>query len=170
MKDQLEKISIRARVAFIVLCIENVLKNNNSYSKWNKVLEIFWLQTSIQFVDEWLYEISKVMPECILEDEYEENETISFKEYSELKVLYLNTPKYLFELMEFAFECGTVDLYGAIENNSENTILPVLKCIDMLKEKNIELPNIEFLKKYNISENGGWGNPFTKEDIFNENI
>lgn len=169
MKELIEKISLRARVAFIVLCIENALRNENKLVKWEKVLEIFWSQTSMQFVDEWLYEISRVMPESILEDEYEENETISVNEFSELKILYSNTPKYIFELMELAFECGTIDLYGAVENDSDKTILSVLKSIEIMKERNIELPNIELLKKYNISEKGGWGNQFVKEDILNKN-
>lgn len=170
MKELIEKISLRARVAFIILCIENSLRKENSFIKWSKVLDVFWSQTSMQFVDEWLYEISKVMPDSILVDEYDENETISLKEYSELKILYRNSPKYIFELMEFAFECGTIDLYGSVDNNSDKTIAPVLKCIEIMKENNIELPNIELFKKYSISENGGWGNPFTKKDIFNENI
>lgn len=167
MKEKIEKISLRARLAFIILSMENALKKNNLSSKWTKVLNIFWSQTSMQFVDEWLYEISKVMPESILEDEYEENETISLEEYSELRILYGNTPKYIFELMEIAFECGTIELYGAIENNSDKTILSVLKCIEIMIENDIELPNIELLKKYSISENQGWGRTFTKADIFN---
>jgi hypothetical protein len=170
MRELIKKISLRARLAFIILCIENALRKDNSLVKWNKILEIFWSQTSMQFVDEWLYEISKVMPESILEDEYEDNETISFNEYSEFKILYRNTQKFIFQLMEIAFECGTVDLYGAIENDSEKTILSVLKCIEIMKENDIELPNIELLKKYNVSENDGWGNQFTKGDIFNEEV
>lgn len=169
MKELIEKISLRARVAFIVLCIENALRSENAFIKWNIVLEVFWSQTSMPFVDEWLYKISKVMPESILEDEYEENETISFNEFSELKLLYKNTPKHIFELMELAFECGTIDLYGAVENDSEKTVLFVLSSIEIMKAKNIELPNIELLKKYSISENSGWGNQFTKEEIFSEN-
>lgn len=167
MKEKIEKISLRARLAFIILCLENALNKNNSSSKWTKVLTIFWSQTSMPFVDDWLYEISKVMPESILEDEYEENEIISFEEYSELKILYGNTQKYIFELMEIAFECGTIELYGAIENDSDKTILSVLKCIEIMIENDIELPNIELLKKYSISENQGWGRTFTKADIFN---
>lgn len=169
MKELIEKISLRARVAFIIMCIENALRREKSFVKWNKILEIFWSQTSMQFVDEWLYEISKVMPESILEDEYEENDIINLSEYSEFKRLYKNTPKHIFELMEFAFECGTSDLYGAVQNNSDQTIRSVLKCIEIMNEKNIELPNIELLKKYSFTENGGWGNQFTKEDILNEN-
>ena len=165
MREKIEKISLRARVAFIILCLENALKKNNSYSKWTKVLQLFWSQTSMQFVDEWLYEISKVMPDSIVEDDYEENETISFDEYSELKILYANASEYVLELMEIAFECGTIELYGTIENNSEKTILSVLKCIEIMEENEIELPNIELLKKYSFSSNQGWGIEFTKEQI-----
>ncbi len=170
MRELIENISIRGRVAFIILCIENVLKCQNHFTKWNKVLEIFWSQTNSDFVDEWLYKISKVMPESILEDEYVENDVISFIEYSELKVLYDSSPKYLFELMECAFECGTKALYGTVHNNSDETILPVLMCVDIMNRENIELPNIELLKKFNSNENFGWGIQFTKVDIYNQDI
>jgi hypothetical protein len=169
MKEKIKKISLRARVAFIILCLENALKKNNLFSKWTKILNIFWSQTEMQFVDEWLYEVSKVMTESILDDGYEENETISLDEYLEIKVLYKSTPKYIFELMEFAFECGTIELYGAIENNSDKTILSVLQCIEIMKENEVKLPNIELLIKYTFSKNGGWGIQFSKEDIFHEN-
>ena len=128
MRELIKKISLRARLAFIILCIENALRKDNSLVKWNKILEIFWSQTSMQFVDEWLYEISKVMPESILEDEYEDNETISFNEYSEFKILYRNTQKFIFQLMEIAFECGTLDLYGAIENDPALRSVPMKSC------------------------------------------
>lgn len=168
MKEKIEKISIRARVAFIILCLENAIKKNTAIVSWNKVLNVFWLQTSIHFVDEWLYEVSKIMPESILEDEYEENDTITLEDYTKLKELYKTAPRFLFELMELAFECGTIDLYGGIENNSEKTIQSVLHCIEIMNKNNIELPNIDLLKKYSISENHGWGKTFTKEEIFNE--
>ncbi|QYS89467.1 hypothetical protein [Flavobacterium davisii] len=168
MKEIIEKISLRARVAFIILCMEKSVKNIGYNVSWDKVFKIFWLQTNIKFVDEWLYEVSKIMPESILEDEYEENITITLEDYFELKKLYKNTPKFIFDLMELAFECGTIDLYGEIENNSDKTMQSVLRCIEIMYNNNIELPNIDLLKKYSISENRGWGREFTKEQIFNE--
>lgn len=169
MKELIEKMSLRARVAFIILCIENALKKDNSLAKWTKILKIFWSQTKMQFVDEWLYEVSKIMPESILEDQYKENNTISFKDYLEINEIYKHTPKHLFDLMELAFECGSVDLYSEIENGSDKTIQSVLKCIEIMKSNQIELPNLELFKNFTITENHGWGRTFTKNDILNEN-
>jgi len=170
MREKIERLSIRARVAFIILCLEKSVENSSKPSKWQKVLDVFWLQTNIQFVDEWLYNISKVMPESILDDAYEENDTLSYNDYVELDFLYKTVPKYIFELMELAFECGTIELYGAIENKSERTIELVLKAIETMKQNDIVLPNIDLLKKFTITENSGWGRQFTREDIFNEPV
>jgi hypothetical protein len=170
MREQIKKISIRARVAFIILCIENAVENSSVIVKWQKVFNVFWLQTSIQFVDEWLYNISKVMPESILDDEYEENDTLTHNDYVHLRDLYKTVPKYIFELMELAFECGTIELYGKIENESERTIQIVLKAVEIMKQHDGALPNIDLLQKFIISENSGWGIQFTREEIFNAAI
>ena len=61
---------------------------------------------------------------------------------------------------------GTVELYGKIENQSEGTIKTVLRAIQIMDKNNIDLPNIDILQKFPISENGGWGRKFRKIDIF----
>lgn len=166
MRELIRKISLRARVAFIILCIENALEKESIKSRIQKTLIIFWHQTSIQFVDEWLYQVSKVMPDSILEDDYEDNEIITYQDFSELKESYKSIPKFVFELMELGFECGTIELYGTVENESEKTIQVVIRAIEIMKENNITLPNIELLQKFTITENGGWGREFIREEIF----
>jgi hypothetical protein len=97
-------------------------------------------------------------------------ETITYQEFYELKESYKSIPKFIVELMELGFECGTIELYSTIENDSEKTIQVVLRAIEILKENHINLPNIELLQKYSISENSGWGIKFNRDDIFNEQV
>ena len=106
MRELIKKISIRARVAFIILCIENAFQHLKFNVELQKTLNVFWLQTNNTFVDDWLYQVSKVMPDSILEDDYEDNELLTHIEYIKLRESYKFVPKFIFELMECAFECG----------------------------------------------------------------
>ncbi len=168
MKKIIKNISLRARVAFIILCIENALEKLVLKDKIQKTLNVFWHQTSIEFVDEWLYEVSKVMSDSILCDDYEENDVLTHKDYLYLKESYKSIPKFVFELMECAFECGTIELYGMIDSQSEKTIQIVLKTIQIMEQNSIPLPDMNLFEKFPITENNGWGRAFTREDIFNE--
>ncbi len=167
MKEKIKQISIRARVAFGILCLENALDNLELKSNWQKVLEVLWIQTDIEYVDEWLYIVSKIMPDCILEDNYEDNKIISLQDYNTLKLLYSSSPKYILELIEFVFEIGTIELYGKIMDYSEKTTQMVLEIIRIMEINKINYPELKLFDKYSILENNGWGRRFTKEQIFN---
>jgi hypothetical protein len=165
MKEEIKSISIRARVAFIILCIENAIDTFEEKKEWDIVLSILWKQSSLEYVDEWLYICSYIMPDSILKDEYEENDTISIEDYKRIKLLYTQSPKYIFDLLECVFECGTIELYGRIVDNSEKTVQSVLNAIEIMKENHIRIPAVEMLKKYSITENDGWGRIFKKHEI-----
>jgi hypothetical protein len=166
MKSKLYNISIRGRVAYSALCLENAInKLKCKNSGWNSVLDIIWSFTSIQYVDDWLYMISHVMPSSILEDDYEENEMLGFDKYQEIKSLYHITPSVIFEILEFIYECGTVDLYGKIIDNSPKTLRIINDLEKIMKENEIPLPNTKVLEKYHFEENEGWGKTFNRQDL-----
>jgi len=166
MNTKFYNISIRARFAFTVLCLENAIKMlNQKNSLWELVLANVWSLTSMKFVDEWLYKISRIMPSSILEDDYEDNDEISYSQYNELKTLYLKTPQIIFDIMEYIFECGTVDLYGKVVDNSPKTLKILDDLVILMEENKIPLPDIKLLEKYPFSENEGWGREFEKGEI-----
>jgi hypothetical protein len=162
-------ISIRARVAFAILCLESAVeKISKKNPTWEIVFTKLWAFTSIAHVDEWLYQISIVMPSSILEDTYEENKEISLADFNSLKSLYLKTESVIFEILECVFECGTIELYSKVTNHSPRTLAVMEKLTALMIKNQIPMPDINSLLKFPFTENGGWGRPFRKDEISKE--
>ncbi len=162
-------ISLRARVAFAILCLENAIDHFDlPKNKWQIVLKKLWELTSMKYVDEWLYSVSKIMYSSILEDNYSEEwkQYLSISEYMQLRELYLTTPNLIFEILDYIFEIGTIDMYGAILDNSKETLKLLKQLIMLISKENIILPNVEPFAKFSIAENDGWGREFTRNEIF----
>jgi hypothetical protein len=82
MNSEFYNISLRGHVAFPVLCLKNAIeKFNQKNNSFDIVLNILWSLTSMKYVDEWLYKVSRIMPLSIFDDQYEDNNKISFSQY-----------------------------------------------------------------------------------------
>ena len=66
-ENELKKISIRGRVAYGIACFERALifyhcKNN----VWIDVIKKLWDYTSIEYIDDWYYEMAEYIPDsCV---------------------------------------------------------------------------------------------------------
>lgn len=121
----------------------------------------------MEFVDEWLYKVSPLMPSSILEDQYEESNQLSYDQYIKLKAIYSKSSTIVFDILEFVFECGTIDLYGKIVDKSPRTIKVMNELISVMKVNEIPLPDSEIVSKFSFDENDGWGRSFTREELMN---
>ena len=163
----IESLSIRARVAYGTLCLEKALNNHDDKNEaWQFVLDKFWLFTNLEYVDEWLYIISKVMPDSILDDDFNEESGITLEEHKRLKKLYKNTPQFIFDIMEGIFNCGRRHLYGAVTPKSPETVEFIKSIKKIMSSNKMEMPKLGDLKKYSINEHQGWGTTFERRDLF----
>lgn len=165
--DKFKEISIRGRVAFAIYCLENfIIANGEKLSgKWLVVLNKLWVITSLEFVDEWLYQVSSYMPSSILEDDFDDLEEISKTDYLTLKSLYEGTDKSILEIIEKIFILGTIDLYGEIIDNSSNTLRELRDIISICEINNIKLPSHTHFNNLSIKVSNGWGKTFKREDV-----
>ncbi|ADV48433.1 hypothetical protein Celal_1111 [Cellulophaga algicola DSM 14237] len=161
------EISIRARVGFSLCCLENMIDNisSDSIKKWNIVLSKLWRFSEIEFVDEWLYEVSNSMPLSIIEDPFEPGEELTEEEYNSLKLLYRNNNVSIINVIELIFKMGTIELYSQIQNNSPKTIDLINEIIQLTLDSNTRLPNKEVFEKYRIEDAQGWGKTFKRSDV-----
>jgi hypothetical protein len=67
-------------------------------------------------------------------------------------------------LVECVVEVGLVDMYG---ESSELSLKFLIKCIDILKNNNIELPSTDILinNKVECNKNEVWGKPISQERL-----
>lgn len=164
----IEKISIRARVAFGILCLENtVLFYNKVFLDWSFVYKVLWSFMKGK-VGDWHYPMAEISPRSVLFDATyaeKEMEFLTEEEYNNLREVYSNSNTVINSIINLIFEIGTRDLYSSIVNESQDTIKYLQEIIHLLEENNIPLPDIKLFETYTINENDGWGREFGRDDI-----
>ncbi|AEA42353.1 hypothetical protein [Fluviicola taffensis] len=170
---EIEKISIRGRVAFGILCLEMFIKHlNYDFSKWKIIIDELWSFTNSN-IGLWHEKISEMTPFSILEEipfEKKGCECINEKKHNELQLLYKNSNAEILKIINLIFDIGTRDSYSSISNFSPDTIKYLNEIISILEQNSIQLPNEKLFINQSISENQGWGKEFSKEDILSEEI
>lgn len=170
MKVIFKKFSIRARVAYGALCLENLLKDTFvSSSEYRSILDLIWLYTAVN-PGTWHYKMSEATPFSI-EDPlpYKEKgyEFLSKDQHDQLAHLYSQMGSEAKQIINLLFEIGTLDLYSTIKNGSPRTLQMLLDIADTVAELGVDLPPYEPLLKYGIQEEQGWGKTFEREDLRN---
>lgn len=69
--DSLINISIRGRMAYGICLFERLLLHYKCEKQdWTGLLEKLWMYTSMEYLDDWMYEFSEWLPDSILEDSF----------------------------------------------------------------------------------------------------
>lgn len=160
-------------MAYCILCLENALKATSYQPEdWQFVLEKLWLFTNIEYVDEWLYIISELMPDSIMDDPFEAyaDSCISYEQYNQIKKVYKGTPAFIYDIMECVFGCGRRHMYSVVTPKSPETYVILKSLRKIMRKHQIELPNEDLLKKYHIKEHQGWGITFERKDLFKVDV
>lgn len=167
---ELKDMSIRARVAFGIECLEALIaKESNSSIDWqNLLLNHLWEYTSSTNLGEWHYLISEYTPFSVLENIpfiEKECEYISESEHNNLHKAYQSSSKELQRIVDLIFEIGTLDLYSSITDNSPRTLSMVQEISLIIDRIGIKLPSLTKYGDYLITDENGWGSKFKKSDI-----
>lgn len=157
----LEKISIRGRMAYAICLFERLLLHYKCDKQdWIRILEKLWAYTSVEYLDDWMYEFAEWLPDSILEDDLDDFEFITKEEYEYLYKLYKKSCVEIRLFIKIIFELGSIDLYSKLTDNSTNTLKKLEEAIDIFKANNINIISIEPFKKYLFEERNGWGERF----------
>lgn len=164
--ETLKNISIRGRMAYLICSFENLLLYYNcNKEEWRWILEKLWSYTTVQYLDDWMYELAEYMPNSILEDTLEDVEYITEKEFKYLYKLYINSNQEILLFLNIIFECGTCELYSKLCDYSSNTLKKIEQAIDIIKKNNIDLVDIRLFERYLFNECDGWGNSFENKQL-----
>lgn len=158
---ELENISIRGRMAYLLCLFEKLLMHFQCCKeKWNWILEKLWQYTEIPYLDEWMYEIAEFLPENILTDPFDAFEFLSESDYKRLKDIYKDNCEDINVMMNIIFDLGTTELYSKLEDNSPYTLSKLQDAADIMNKNNISLIEVQPFEKYSYSESNGWGECF----------
>jgi hypothetical protein len=167
-KSMLKMLSIRARMAYCILCLENTLNAADiDVGELKVLLEELWKFTSSDRLDEWEERIRELTPYVLLDDKFDIDQYVYFdRECIYLyRSLYQQLPQYIIDIIDYSISVGVDNIYGGTSSYSPDTLASTVKVIDLCQSQNIPLPAIEKVLRYSFSSNNGWGENFERADL-----
>ncbi len=164
--EMLKDISIRGRMAYLICSFERLLIHTGiNIEEWEMVLDKLWAYTSVDYIDDWMYELAEYMPNCILEDTMDDVEYITEKEYDYLYGLYRKTAQDVLLFLKIIFECGTCEIYARVCDHSPDTLRKVDEAIQILNRNKVKLLEVKSFEKFKYSECDGYGEHFDGKEL-----
>ena len=154
-------ISIRGRIAYVILCFENYVKVKYPDVDMQPVLRLMWsVVDSSDYIDNSAYKYLEIVPECLFEkDHYSTDvfEELTEDEYNRFtKILNSDDPD-LNSIMMSVYDIAMEYAYTNITNHGNETYEYLDKVIAILNNNSIPLPDIDKVSMSRFSESEGWG-------------
>lgn len=181
-KEDFLNITIRARFLFGLKCIKNAIDHFElNHLDWKLFFDFFLrypMGPEIKNLALWHENEMECTPSCILEDknyEDKEFEFLSKKEYQYFHQLYTKTNPSICELIDITAQVGTQNLYGGVRDGAIGNLDLIERIINICNENGIELPDINFFKKWTVIIPATddwlvWGSMINKNDISQLNL
>lgn len=172
--EDFKEISIRARLAYGICCLENALVYyKKDISEWKELLDFLWEFPPITgFLTDWTEKILDYIPHIIIEYLYEKDFSISEDKYNYYKNLYSKTEKPILNLIDTIDYLGAEELYVGIEKYSPDTLEHVQRILDIMYEHKIPLPDTESFRQFKFDvkpiDDYGWGYPFDGKKLLSK--
>ncbi len=154
--ETLKNVSIRGRMAFIIMCIENYLIKQCPYKDWSPLSEQMWKVTD-SYWDKWLQDFIEIIPESVMIETDTQNIKYTFKKlYENLPPDTLNDIIALLDALE-----EMVELFVYTNASMANASLDIIKeIVNKYLEKRITIPDVNQVTFSKFEENEGFGKRF----------
>ena len=166
-----KEISIYGCLAYCICCFENyILSLNCDKDEWKIIFNKLWSMDSMEYFDDWVYQVMELKPECILEYSYYDSpsewEYIDEVTFHKLNSLYRQCTKCK-EINDFFDKIlNGIELYTSSSLTAHSLIEHMDKVfLPFITTLNIELPDINLFNKFSIKEMNGWGVPVSRDMI-----
>lgn len=166
---QFYDISIRGRIAYVILCFENYVKVKYPDIDMQPVLKMMWsVVDSSDYIDNSAYRYLEIVPECLFEkDHYASDvfETLSEDEYNKFVKLLSSDDSDLNTIMMSVYDIAMEYAYTNITEHGKETYEYLDRVISILNSNNIPLPEIDKVGMSRFSESDGWGHCLDPKSI-----
>jgi len=166
MKTIYDKLSIRGRVAYAIMCFENYVNFKYPDKDMSNVAEIMWkIIDDSDYIDNSAYRYMEIIPEYLYEkDNFAslEFEFLSEQEYNYFISLLPNpnNDPDLNTIMHRIYDIAMKYAYTVVELDSWETKEYLQEVSNILEKNNIPTPDIEKIPKYEWDDSHGWGKCF----------
>lgn len=178
-KDRMEfwNISFMGRLAFAMSCMENVILKLELHDINPEAMDIIikkmWEFANCEYLDEWHYSLSEILPEFTCE--FEEYEKADFEYITEhdFDILYkfyteqvgAKEMEIYENLFSVTYELSRAHIYTSVGFIGKSSLDTVMELVMAMEQYEVEIPNIQLYKKYKFSENSGFGESFDAKEI-----
>ena len=163
MDNRIAKISIRGRVAYLIMCFERYVIAKYSDRDWTSVSDMMWkICDDCDFIDNSAYRYMEIIPEYLYEfDTFEESDFdyLSKSEYEMFKTIVPKDDPDLNTIMHAIYSVAMEYAYTGIPKGAPDTI-PYIQEVEKVMEKNhIDLPCVSDVECF-TDEQDWWGEQF----------
>ncbi len=163
MSLKIKELSIRGRVAYLIMCFEKYVVTKYPNRDWNPVDDMMWkICDDSDYIDNSAYRYMEIIPEYLYEfDTYKESdfEYLSNNDYEMFKSIIPINDAGLDTIMHSIYDVAMEYAYTAIPDGAPNTVPYIESVLNLLHEENIEPPSISCVEKYTDKEHW-WGHAF----------
>lgn len=160
-KTIFNNISIRGRIAFCIMCVENYMKSTYPTANFSVVSKLMWnIVGDSDYIDNSAYHFMEIIPEYLYEfDSFVDSdfEYISEIEYEACKDLLSPSDETLNLIMHRIYDIAMEYAYEAIPTAGKKTIDYLFDVINILEERHIPLPDIASVLSSTFDQHDGWG-------------
>lgn len=162
--NSFDNISIRGRVAFVIMCFEKYVSVKYPERDWSRVSEMMWrICDNSDYIDNSANKYMEIIPEYLFEtDNFAEAEFdyLSEEDFSYFVSIIPNDDQILNTIMHAAYSIAMEYAYVAIEKDAPDTREYIEDTLKALSDENITAPDIQLVSKYTFDESDGWGHSF----------
>jgi len=162
-KQDFKNISMTGRYAYILLCIEKLFVEKFPQKDFSKIFEFLWKGTEDANWDKMSEFVGDLSNDSLFESAIFDKDNFLVINEQDFK-LYYNLLEDINDISNVCFS-SLFDFLTVYENTSipglgKESIDSLFEIINLLKNHNVELPNIETISFSNFNERNGWGNHF----------
>ena len=159
-----DNISIRGRVAYVIMCFEKYVTLKYPKTDWTRVDDMMWkICDDSDYIDISTYKYMEIIPEYLYE--FDDYIKADFDYLSEEDFIYYRSviPKDdndLNVLMHAIYDIAIEYAYVALDKNAPETRKYIDDVLHIMTDNQITKPDIQLVSKYTFDKAGGWGNVF----------
>lgn len=163
MDTRIEKLSIRGRITYLIMCFEKYVTAKYPDLNWLPVCDMMWkICDSSDYIDNSAYRYMEIVPEYLYEfDNFKaaEFEYLSEEEYKFFTSIIPSDDADIETIMHSIYDVAMEYAYGAIPKGAPDAIPYISDVEKCMERNNIPLPDISLLAQYTDPKHW-WGTPF----------
>lgn len=168
MKNAFENISLRGRMAYVIMCAERYALAKKPNAEWQPVFKDFWSITKDIMWDDWSDRVIDLLPEYIYELEAYDPDEFSWLDeegFKQLKKLYDDMGDAWSAILRNLVDMEEIYAYTSIPGTGSESIALAEEAIELVRSCGVDLPDVEQVAFSSFDDNGGRGNPFDAKPL-----